>query len=117
MVQSPWVVTLQLVFSTEPGRPWIHVTPGKLKVDAETNQDIDLRHGSGTITITDLIAQNIGRLVAKLGVEKCGGFYCLRRTTQTVGEGCGDSAAVAAIMGHAPGIDTSRWHRIRHQPR
>jgi integrase len=39
-------------------------------------------------------------------------FYDLRRTFQTIGEGCHDLSAVQAIMGHAPGrADMSAIYR------
>ncbi|MBI3461841.1 MAG: integrase [Planctomycetes bacterium] len=61
----------------------------------------------------DMLAWEFRRLLVKLGIRRPGiAFYSLRRTFQTVGEGCGDFVAVKAVMGHAAaGNDMSAVYR------
>jgi integrase len=60
------------------------------------------------------VAQEFTRAVTTAKVTPKRGFYCLRHTFQTIGEGARDLAAVRSVMGHAPlSGDMSATYRER----
>jgi integrase len=60
------------------------------------------------------VAQEFARVLDAAKVKPKRGFYAIRHSFQTVGEGCNDLVAVQAIMGHAAsGSDMSARYRER----
>lgn len=58
------------------------------------------------------VAQEFERTRVRAKVEPRRGFYSIRHTFQTIGEGVNDLVAVQAIMGHAPsGSDMNDRYR------
>ena len=91
----------QLAFLTSKGKRWMQ----------ESKSDNPKRWGSRL----DLISRAFSRLLTAAKVANGRGFYCLRRTFQTVAEEtCGDFPAVSHVMGHAPKLgDMSATYRQR----
>lgn len=90
-----------LVFITRNGKRWVQ----------ESKSDNPKRWGSRL----DLISRAFARLLDAEGVSSGRGFYCLRRTFQTIAEEqSGDFPAVSHVMGHAPKSgDMSATYRQR----
>ena len=62
----------------------------------------------------DGISHAFARVMKAKGINGGRGFYCLRRTFQTIAEGAGDFPAVGHVMGHAPRQgDMAAVYRVR----
>jgi len=60
------------------------------------------------------VGNEFARTLTSAKVKPKRGFYCIRHTFQTIGEGANDLVAVQAVMGHAPsGSDMSAQYRER----
>lgn len=99
-----WDETLQAIREAMAGRP------------ADTELVFVGRRGVDYIA-TDggyRVAKEFSRAVRDSGITPGRGFYCLRRTFQTVAEDARDLVAVQAIMGHIPSEnDMSARYRQR----
>jgi integrase len=92
-----------LVFLTRCGKPWGSAI---LEESEETG-------GKPKVRIDDPLAKECAKLVRGQGIWRPGlGFYALRHTFQTIGDGARDPVATRAIMGHAEaGNDMSAVYR------
>jgi integrase len=92
-----------LVFLTRCGKPWGSAI---LEESEETG-------GKPKVRIDDPLAKEFAKLVRGQGIWRPGlGFYALRHTFQTIGDGARDPVATRAIMGHAEaGNDMSAVYR------
>lgn len=92
---------VDLVFLTRKGKRWL-----------QESQSDDPKRWSSRL---DLISRAFSRLLKAEGINGGRGFYCLRRTFQTVAEEqSGDFPAVSHVMGHAPRMtDMAATYRQR----
>jgi integrase len=74
-----------LAFITKYGARWSRTTEGGTNIDA--------------------ISQEFRKLLAELKIGGKRGFYCLRRTFETIGGDSLDQVSVDFVMGHAPESD------------
>ncbi len=87
-----------LVFLTKYGQRWVRTQPST--------------RTEGKLVASDSIAQEIRKLIRKLGLRGGRNFYALRHTFETIGGEARDQIAVDAIMGHVRD-DMASVHRER----
>ncbi|HEY1602283.1 MAG TPA: tyrosine-type recombinase/integrase [Pirellulales bacterium] len=84
----------KLVFITKHGNRWVRFN----YVDG--NKEAAIKAKAVHI---DAVGLEVKKVLTSLNLNRLGlGFYALRHTFQTIGEGAHDPAAVQFIMGHAP---------------
>jgi len=106
-----WPETVQAV------RDWLSRRPEpKDKADAAL-LFITYKRGSWRDDTGRSLSHETRKLLDRLDINGSRGFYSLRRTTQTIGDECGDFLAVRAIMGHAGGNDIADHYRERMTPK
>ena len=83
-----------LVFVTKPGGSWSK-SPA-ITVDPEKGETV-------AKVVDNPLTKEFRKLLNEVNLYRPGlGFYCLRRTFETIGGGSRDQVATSAIMGHAP---------------
>jgi integrase len=93
-----------LVFVTQRGGRWV-----KTAVHEEKDSD---EKATISVTCDDAVAKETKKILKKLGIIGRRGFYCLRHTTQTIGDEARDPVAVDAILGH---VDSSMAGHYRER--